>query len=190
MKAGMRVSGPTDDTYFTEEQHFPLWIKAFPLLTAAAAAVLLVVLAIGGLSPAAVVAGALLVLVFLPLAVLHFAMKLVTRLDASGLHLRIHPARWSLLPRRMTQKDVPFGDMSRWTVRTYHSLASREFWGWHFWGLSAAKGGRYLYIMQPSGPTSGRGVQVELKSGEVLLIGSKDPQKFADLIGSVMGTRS
>jgi hypothetical protein len=186
----MRVSGPTDDTYFTEEQHFPLWIKAFPLLTAAAAAVLLVVLAIRGLWPAVIVAGALFVLLFLPLVVLHSAMKLVTRLDASGLHLRIQPTRWSLLPRRMTQKDVRFGEISRLTVHTYHSLTSREFWGWHFWGLSAAKGGRYLYIMHPSGPTSGRGVQVELKSGEILLIGSKDPEKLADLIGSVMGTRN
>jgi hypothetical protein len=114
-------------------------------------------------------------------------MKLVTRLDAGGLQLRIHPARWSLLPRRMTQKDIPFAQVRRATVRTYDSLASREFWGWHFWGLSAARGGRYLYIMQPSGPTRGRGVQLELESGEVLLIGSKDPQGLARLIAGVTG---
>jgi hypothetical protein len=180
---------PTDDTYFIEEQHFPLWIKAFPLLTAAVVAVPTVVLAVGGAWTAALVPGALLALVLLPLAVLHFAMRLVTRLDASGLHVRIHP-RWNLLPRRMSRRDVPLGDIRRWTVRTYHSLTSREFWGWHFWGLSAAKGGRYLYIMRPTGPASGRGVQVELKSGEVLLIGTQDPEKLADLIGSAIGTRS
>jgi hypothetical protein len=189
VKAAIRMSGPTGDSYFTEEQHFPLWIKAFPLLTAAAVAVLVVVLGIGKLWTATLIAGVLLVLALL-FALLHFAMRLETSLDARGLQLRIHPARWSLLPSRMTRKDVPWSEMRRSTVRTYDSLTSREFWGWHFWGLSAAKGGRYLYIMQPSGPSRGRGVQVELDSGEVLLIGSKDPQKLGDLIGSLIGTNS
>jgi hypothetical protein len=183
------MSGQAGETSFTEEQHFPLWIKAFPLVTAAGVAVLTVVFAIGGLWAAAVMAGALLVLVLLPFAVLHFAMKLVTRVDARGLQLRIHPARWSLLPKRMTRKDIAFGEIRRATLRTYRSLSGREFWGWHFWGLSAARGGRYLYIMRPSGPASGRGVQLELESGEVLLIGSRDPQRLADLIGAVIGTR-
>ncbi len=186
----MRVSGPSDDGYFAEEQRFPLWIVAFPLLTAAVIAVFTLVLAVGRLWAAAAVAAALLVLVFLPLAVLHVAMTLETRVDTQGLHLQIRPARWNLLPRRMTQKDVPFGEIRHVAVRAYNSLTSREFWGWHLWGLTAAKGGRYLYIMRPSGPTSGRGVEVELHSGEVLLIGSTDPQELAVRIGGMAGSTS
>jgi hypothetical protein len=189
VKAAIRMSGPTGDTYFAEEQHFPAWIKAFALGTAAVIAVIAVVLAIGRLWAATLIAGVLFVLALL-FALLHFAMKLETRLDGRGLQLRIHPARWCLLPRRMTRKDVAWGQVRRSTVRTYDSLTSREFWGWHFWGLSAAKGGRYLYIMRPSGPTRGRGVQVELDNGEVLLIGSEDPQKLGNLIGSRIGTSS
>jgi hypothetical protein len=186
----MRVGGPSEDDYFAEVQRFPLWIQAFPLLTAAVIAVLTLVLAVGRQWAATAIAGVLLVLVFLPLAVLHVAMTLETRVDARGLHVRVRPARWSLLPRRMTQKDVPFGEIRHVAVRAYRSLTGREFWGWHLWGLSAAKGGRYLYIMRPSGPTSGRGVQVELRSGEVLLIGSTDPQELAARIGGMAGSRS
>jgi hypothetical protein len=190
VRQGIRVSGPSEDSYFAEKQHFPLWIQAFPLLTAAVIAILTLVLAVGRLWAATAIAGVLLFLVFLPLAVLHVAMTLETRVDARGLHVRVRPARWSLLPRRMTQKDVPFGEMRHVAVRAYQSLTGREFWGWHLWGLSAAKGGRYLYIMRPSGPTSGRGVQVELHSGEVLLIGSTDPQELAARIGGMAGSRS
>jgi hypothetical protein len=186
----MRVSDASEGSYFAEEQHFPPWIQAIPLLTAAVVAVLTVVLAVGGLWAATAVAGALLLLVFVPFAVLHVAMTLETRVDARGLHLRIRPARWNLLPRRMTRKDVPFDEMRHVAVREYRSLRSREFWGWHLWGLSAARGGRYLYIMRPSGPTSGRGVQVELNSGEVLLVGSADPQELAARIGGMAGSRS
>jgi hypothetical protein len=39
-----------------------------------------------------------LALVALVGAALTFMMKLVTKLDASHLHLRIHPHKWSLLP--------------------------------------------------------------------------------------------
>ena len=184
------MDNPRNEAYFVEEQRFPLWIIAFPLLTAAVIGAFAVALAIGGLWPPAVVAGALFALLFLPLAVLHVVMRLVTTVDSIGLHLRVHPVGMNLLPRRMTQKDVPFSDIRRWEVRTYNSLTSREYWGWHLWGLGAAKGGRYLYIMRPNTPITGRGVQVELASGETLLIGSDAPERLADLIASGKRARS
>jgi hypothetical protein len=181
----MRVSGPSDDSYFAEEQHFPLWIVAFPLLTAAAIAALTLVLAVGRLWAATAVAGALLVLVFLPLAVLHVAMTLETRVDARGLHLRIRPARWNLLPSRMTQKDVPFGEMRHVAVRAYRSLTSREFWGWHLWGLSAAKGGATSTSCGPAARPAAE--EWRSSSTAVRYCSSAPPTRRNSLPGSAVG---
>ena len=171
---------------FEEEQSFPLWIRAI---------VLFVVFALGG--PATLMwfsieadldlvlvrmLFATLALVALAGAALTFRMKLVTKLDSSSLHLRIHPLKWSLLPSRMTHKDIALSDICRWEVRTYNSLLSREYWGWSFWGLSIAKGGRYLYMMRPSSPISGRGVQLWLSSGERVLVGSERPEELENVI--------
>ncbi len=82
----------------------------------------------------------------------------------------------------MTHKDIALSDISRWEVRTYNSLRSSEYWGWTFWGLSVAKGGRYLYMMRPSSPISGRGVQLQLASGERVLVGSERPEELENAI--------
>jgi hypothetical protein len=170
--------------FFEEEQRFPLWIRAI---------VLLVVVALG--CPAILMWSSMeanldlvrmlfaaLTLVALVGAVLTFRTKLVTKLDSSNLHLRIYPLKWSLLPRRMTHKDIALSDICRWEVRTYNSLLSREYWGWHFWGLGVAKGGRFLYIVRPSSPISGRGVQLRLSSGERVLVGSERPEELENAI--------
>ncbi len=54
-------------------------------------------------------------------AVLTFRTRLVTRLDSNGLHLRLHPIRWNLLPQRMTMKDIALSDIEQWEVRTYNT---------------------------------------------------------------------
>jgi len=82
----------------------------------------------------------------------------------------------------MTQKDIALSDICRWEVRTYNSLLSSEYWGWHFWGLGVAKGGRYLYMMRPSSLMSGRGVQLRLSSGERVLVGSERPEELENAI--------
>jgi hypothetical protein len=117
--------------------------------------------------------------VFLPLAVLHFAIRLATRVDTNGLHLRVLPARWSMLPRRMTHKDVPPADLRRWQPRTYNSITGREYWGWHLWGLAAGRRGHYLYVMRPSSPTTGHGVAIELENGDNLFVGTANPDELA-----------
>lgn len=171
--------------YFQEAQHFPSWIKAIVLLPV----VVLGYPAILMWYPEGPNLGlvrllfAVLTLVALVGAVLTFRMKLVTKLDSSRLRIRIQPLRWSPLPRRMKQKDIPLSDICEWGIRTYNALLSTEYWGWHFWGLAVARGGRYLYIMRPSSPiSSGRGVELQLRSGERLLIGSKQPEELASAI--------
>ena len=78
----------------------------------------------------------------------------------------------------MTRKDIALSDISRWQVRTYNALLSTEYWGWHVWGLGVAKGGRFLYMMRPNSPIRGRGVQLQLASGERVLIGSERPEEL------------
>jgi hypothetical protein len=170
--------------FFEEEQSFPVWIRAIVLLAVVACGYPTILMWFsGGVDPGLVrVIFTVPALVALIGAALTFRAKLVTKLDPSILRLRIYPLKWNVLPRRMTQKDIALGDISRWEVRTYNSLLSREYWGWHFWGLSVAKGGRYLYGMRPSGLFSGRGVQLRLSNGERVLVGSERPEELEDAI--------
>jgi hypothetical protein len=173
--------------YFEEEQCFPLWIRAIVLLPVVGLGYPAILMWFSMEADLGLVLVRMLFTALTSIAVvvaaLTFRTKLVTKLDSSRLHLRIYPQKWSLLPRRMTQKDIALSDISRWEVRTYNSLLSTEYWGWHFMGLSVAKGGRYLYMMRPSSPISGRGVQLWLStSGERVLVGSKHPEELENAI--------
>jgi hypothetical protein len=169
--------------YFQEAQGFPLWIKAIALLPVVALAFPAILMWMEGsrFVPIALIFTAL-ALFFLLLAVPNFVIELVTRLDASHLYLRIYPLKLPVpfLPPRVW--NVSLRDITHWEVRTYRSLFDREYWGTHFWSLGRAfGGGGYLYMMQVN-PLSGRGVQLRLRSGERLLIGSKHPEALASAI--------
>ena len=170
--------------YFEEEQRFPLWIRAIVLLPVVALGYPAVVMWFSGGANLGLVRVLFTVSVLVTFvgAALTFMMKLVTKLDSSHLHLRVHPRKWSLLPRRMTQKDIALSDILRWEVRTYNALLSTEYWGWHFWGLGVAKGGRYLYMMRPSSLIRARGVQLQLASGERVLVGTAHAEELAKAI--------
>jgi hypothetical protein len=132
--------------FFEEVQRFPLWIRAIVLLAVVACGYPTILMWFGGGANLGLVRVLFTVpaLVALVGAALTFRTKLVTKLDSSNLRLRTYPLKWNVLPRRMTQKDVALGDICRWEVRTYNSLLSRDYWGWHFWGLGVGKDGRYL----------------------------------------------
>ena len=169
--------------YFEEEQRFPLWIKAIVLLPVVVLAYPAILMWLEGprFVPIALIFTAL-ALFLVVLAIPNFIIKLLTRLDSSHLHLRIHPLKLPVpfLPPRI--RDVPLEDISHWEVRTYRPLSDREYWGRHYWSLGSAFGGsRYLYMMKTS-PISGRGVQLQLRSGERLLVGSKHPEELASAI--------
>lgn len=84
------------------------------------------------------------------------------------------------LPARV--RDIPLADIAGHEVRTYRVLFDREYWGRHFWGLgSALRRGAHIYVMNAR-PLSGRGVQLQLGSGERLLVGSKSPEALAGAI--------
>ena len=170
---------------FEEEQRFPLWIKAIVLLPVVVLACSAILMWFGrpmDLTIALIFTA--LALFFLLLAVPNFILKLVISLDSSHLHLRIYPLRLPVpfLPPRIW--DIPLSEISQWEVRTYRALLDREYWGPHLWGLGSAFGGdRYLYGMKPSpGLFSGRGVQLQLRSGERLFLGSEHPEELTGAI--------
>ncbi len=170
--------------YFEEEQRFPLWIRATVLMPVVALGCPAILMWFGGGADLGLVRVLFTVLALVALvgAALTFKMKLVTKLDSSHLHLRIYPRKWSFLPHRMTHKDIALSDIRQWEVHTYNALLSTEYWGWHVWGLGVAKGGRYLYVMRPSSPIRGRGVQLRLARGERVLVGTEHAEELANAI--------
>ena len=98
------TEGRAGRSYFHEEQNFPLWIKAIPLLTATVLAAAMGRVWLMGpppLSRVGLVISAPLALLFVvhvPLVVLHFQTKLVVAVDSGGLRIRVYPLRWNMLP--------------------------------------------------------------------------------------------
>src|SRR5439155_12580867 len=84
------MEGQNDRLYFEETQHFARWIRVIVLLPVAALGCLSLALFVEGSTRSALIPGGL-ALVFLLLAVPNWVMKLVTKLDARHLHLRLDP---------------------------------------------------------------------------------------------------
>ena len=179
-----------EQPYFEEEQGFALWIKALVLLPVVVLCLPAIVMwwavVVSLRDESSFLPGAIIFAIsftvfaflLLLLAVATLKIKLVTRLDSRQLHLRIYPLKLPVpfLPPRI--KDVSLSDISQWEVRTYRALSDKEYWGTHFFSLGSAFGGRrYLYVMKSS-LTSARGVQLQLRSGERLLIGSEHPEEL------------
>jgi hypothetical protein len=177
------VEEHSNHLYFQETQHFSSWIKAITLLPVVALGFPAILLWLEGARFAlSALIFSVLTLFLLLLAVPNFLLKLVTTLDSTHLYLRIYPLKLPVpfLPPRV--RNIPLKEITVWEVRTYRPLFDREYWGTHFWSLgSALGGGRYLYIMKTN-PLSGRGVQLQLRSGERLLIGSEHPEGLASAI--------
>jgi hypothetical protein len=172
---------------YLEEQRFPGWIKALAVLPLALVSGVCMSALLAG-SPTDVLVVALLPMaLLLPLVILTFRMRLVTTVDEAALRLRVRPAgRMIPLPAGMKTNDIELSDISSIELRTYNSLRSTEFWGWHVWGLSAAVSGkRYLYGMRPSGLMSLRGVYMCLADGGIVMISSRHPEELMAALDSL-----
>jgi len=169
--------------HFEEEQRLPLWTKAIVLLPVVVLAYSAIQMWLGGpryVGIALIVTA--LALFFLLLAVPNFVLKLLISIDSSHLRLRIYPLGLPVpfLPPRIW--NVPLSEISHSEVRTYKPLIDWAYWGPHLWSLGSAFGGdRYLYAMKP-GLFSARGVQLQLRSGERLFLGSEHSEELAGAI--------
>lgn len=117
------------------------------------------------MSDTGLVTTAMLSLLLMGAAVwLFYALKLITRVDANGVHIRFFP---------LTRKLIPFDNISSCQARTYHPI--REYGGW---GIRFSRKGRAYNV------SGDRGVQLEFRQGKPLLIGSQQPEQLAAAINS------
>lgn len=112
--------------------------------------------------------GPLILLIVIGLPVLFYTAKLITVVDPEGIHIRY----FSFLRR-----TVPFENLKNYRVYTYNAIFEHAGWGihWH-------KNG-WAYTVRGN-----RGVELELASGEILLIGSQQPETLVQAIDT--GTKN
>ncbi|MFY9243261.1 MAG: hypothetical protein WAO74_09560 [Polaribacter sp.] len=87
-----------------------------------------------------------------------FIFKLTTRIDEKGIHYKFFPFHWSF-------KIITWSEISMAFVRNYDPIG--EYGGWGFKGGWSKSKGKALNV---SGDV---GIQLELKNGKKLLIGSQ-----------------
>jgi hypothetical protein len=100
--------------------------------------------------------------VFFP--ILFYSAKLITEVRTDGLYISFYP----LLFKRI---QIPFDSIVRSEIITYHPL--RDYGGW---GIRYGPEGKALNV------SGDRGVLLELKNGEKILIGSHQPEQLGSLL--------
>lgn len=167
---------------FAEEQGFSGWMKAISILSFVVFAVPAVALWFGPAPvPIALFAAAVAVLLaFLTLP--SVALKLVMTVEGGWLRIRLVPEGLPVPFAPARERDVPLTDIESAEARTYNAITDRKYWGRHFWGLaSASHGRRSMYVMK-AGPARARGVEIRLRSGDDVFLGSQRPGELADAI--------
>ncbi|WP_189663039.1 hypothetical protein [Polaribacter sp. IC073] len=98
-----------------------------------------------------------------------FSFKLITRIDEKGIHYQFFPFHFSL-------KTISWNEISKAGVRTY--LPISEFGGWGLRGGFFFNKGKEKAV-NVSGDI---GIQLILKNGEKLLIGTQKKQEAAHVL--------
>jgi hypothetical protein len=97
---------------------------------------------------------------------LFYVLKLITRVDAEGVHVRFFP---------LTRKRIPFDNITSCQARTYRPV--REYGGW---GIRFSRKGMAYNVH------GNAGVQLTFKQGKPLLIGSQKPDQLAAAINAYL----
>jgi hypothetical protein len=105
--------------------------------------------------------------VVLALLIFFAVARLVVRVSPEGLDIEFRP---------LTHRHIPLADISACEARVYRPI--REYGGWGMrWGW---KGGRAYNVR------GNRGVQLTLRSGESVLLGSQRADELASVIRQQM----
>jgi hypothetical protein len=157
----MDTSANTSVLFHEEQQFRQPWIWALLLLISAA------MLAVAFTHHSFWFA---LVVLLLDTAIAGFmySLKLTTEVRQDGIYLRFFPL-W-------VRQTIPFSDIARYEARTYRPIL--EYGGW---------GVRYGWKGKAYNVRGNRGVQLELRDGKRLLIGSQRPEELARAIEVGMG---
>jgi hypothetical protein len=97
---------------------------------------------------------------------LFYAARLVTEVRPDALYLRFFP---------LTQRTIPWSDIASCRARTYRPI--REYGGW---GVRFGRGGMAYNV------SGDRGVQLELRRGRPLLVGSLRAEQLAAAIQAML----
>ena len=96
------------------------------------------------------------------IALLMYSLKLVTRVDNDGVHIRFFP---------LSSRRIPFNNILSCRARKYRPI--REYGGW---GIRFSRRGRAYNV------SGNEGVQLELAEGKPVLIGSRQAEVLAQAI--------
>jgi hypothetical protein len=92
-----------------------------------------------------------------------YSLKLTTEVRLEGIYVRFFPL-W-------VRQTIPFNQITRYEARRYRPIL--EYGGW---------GVRYGWRSKAYNVRGNRGVQLELRDGQRLLIGSQRPEELARAI--------
>lgn len=113
-------------------------------------------------------------LVLLAVLLLMYHSKLVTEVRGDGIYIRY-------VPFHRSYRCFPFSQIQSWEPRTYSPI--REYGGW---GIRWGRGGGVDNLAY--NVSGNQGVQLVLKNGRRILIGSQKPQELAMAIESAVRT--
>jgi hypothetical protein len=151
---------------FREEQRIDMWWVRLTVLAVAAMAWLSV------LSPPlfrcegasckelAWLPWVLIPLIGVGLPLLFFVLRLTVTIDADGVHVRYYP---------FIKRQIAFSDIESFCARRYRPI--REFGGW---GIRSGLGKKAAYNAKGD-----RGVELYLRDGHSLMLGSQRPKELA-----------
>jgi len=150
--------------YFNETQRFRQWW--IYLITVVTAAAWIYALSESLKAEPAEKAASDLVLILLgliPLAmiILLFALRLETRIRKDGITYRFSPLQFR-------EKHITPSEIDRWEVRKYRPLTEYGGWGYRTGGR---KYGKALNV------SGNMGIQLYLKNGKKILLGTQKPKK-------------
>lgn len=150
---------------YEEIQRPPIWVMMILVAGVAVAWAILLPSALGipiGQNPPSIaVAWTTWILCGVIVPILLLGMRLITRIEPKGIRVRFWPfVNWL----------IPFRDIKSAQAKTYRPIP--EYGGW---GIRMGAGGKRAYTI--SGNT---GVELQLKGGRTVLIGSKNPELLAE----------
>lgn len=158
-------------TSFSEKQKFTQW-WLWALLVAALIIPLAVTLVQYNSGNSTITPYDIAVGCMLPLLIILFftTIKLHTTVDQTGIHYRFAP-----IHRKM--RDIPWTDVEKAYTRTYSPI--KEYGGW---GIRSgiAKIGKAYNI------SGNKGLQLELKNGKKILIGTNRPGEIDQLLKTLV----
>lgn len=161
------MNAATEAVLFEEEQRFRqpwLWALLLGIMVIEFAAFVLVAEQAAGGGGLFIFAGALVVL--LGIIWLMYSLRLTVRVYPDRLHIHFFP---------LVRREIPLDEIASYEARTYRPLLEYGGWGLRY---SFTGNGRAYNV------SGHRGVQLTLRDGERLLIGSQRADELADAIAA------